>query len=82
MGARTEAVHRDIGRELAAAGIEKVVLIKNSVTPYIEHGLREKQYRGEVLWFDDALAAFAALPQMTVKGDIVLLQNDWPDRYA
>jgi len=82
MGARAEAVHREIGRELAAAEIEKVVLIKNSVTPFIEQGLKDGQYRGEVLWFDDALAAFAALPHMTVKGDIVLLQNDWPDQYA
>lgn len=82
MGAKTEAVHREIGRELAAAGIEKVVLIKNSVTPYIEQGLKDGQYRGEVVWFEDALDAFAALPHMTVKGDIVLLQNDWPDQYA
>ncbi len=82
MGARTEAVHRDIGRQHAAAGIEKVVLIKNTVTPYIEQGLKDNKHRGEVLWFDDALAAFAALPHMTVKGDIVLLQNDWPDQYA
>ena len=24
----------------------------------------------------------AALPNLTVKGDVVLLQNDWPDQYA
>jgi UDP-N-acetylmuramoyl-tripeptide--D-alanyl-D-alanine ligase len=82
MGTRTEAVHRDIGRQLAAAAIEKVVLIKNSVTPHIEQGLKDNQYRGEVLWFDDALTAFAALPHMTIQGDILLLQNDWPDQYA
>jgi UDP-N-acetylmuramoyl-tripeptide--D-alanyl-D-alanine ligase len=81
MGSRKEAVHREIGRELAAAGIEKTILIKNSVTRYIEEGLKEKNYQGEIIWFDDALAAFAALPLMTVKGDIVLLQNDWPDQY-
>jgi len=28
------------------------------------------------------MRAFAALPLITVKGDIVLLQNDWPDQYA
>ncbi|MFA5052708.1 MAG: UDP-N-acetylmuramoyl-tripeptide--D-alanyl-D-alanine ligase [Parcubacteria group bacterium] len=82
MGARTKEVHREIGRELAKARIEKVVLIKNSVTSYIEEGLKESQYEGEVIWFSDALSAFAALPQMTAKGDIVLLQNDWPDQYA
>jgi UDP-N-acetylmuramoyl-tripeptide--D-alanyl-D-alanine ligase len=82
MGARKEEVHRDIGRSLAAAGIEKVVLIRNSVTPLIELGLKESGYKGEVLWFDDALACYAALPRMTVAGDIVLLQNDWPDQYC
>lgn len=82
MGERTEAVHEEIGRQLAAAGIEKVVLIRNSVTPLIESGLKKAGYCGDIIWYDDALAAFAALPHMTVKGDVVLLQNDWPDQYA
>lgn len=81
MGHRTDEVHREIGRRLAKAGIEKVILIKNSVTPRIEEGLKEERYGGEIIRFDDALSAFAALPLLTVKGDIVLLQNDWPDRY-
>jgi UDP-N-acetylmuramoyl-tripeptide--D-alanyl-D-alanine ligase len=81
MGKRTKEVHRQIGRNLAKAKIEKVVLIKNSVTAYIEEGLAEEKYEGEILWFDDALTAFAALPHLTVTGDVVLLQNDWPDQY-
>lgn len=81
MGERTEEVHKQIGRSLAKAKIEKVILIKNSVTSYIERGLKEEGYAGEILWFDDAPTAFAALPHLTVKGDIVLLQNDWPDQY-
>ncbi len=81
MGARTEEIHKEIGKELAQAGIEKIVLIKNSVTPSIADGLREANYGGEILWFDDALSAFAALPHLTIKDDVVLLQNDWPDQY-
>lgn len=81
MGTRMEKVHREIGRSLAKAGIEKIVLIRNSVTSFIEEGLREEGYKGDIVWFDDALAAFAALPHLTVKGDVVLLQNDWPDQY-
>lgn len=81
MGSRTEAVHKNIGRMLAKAGIEKVVLIKNSVTPFIAQGLTEAGYGGETLWFDSGPAALAALPHMTVQGDVVLLQNDWPDQY-
>ncbi|MCR4328118.1 MAG: UDP-N-acetylmuramoyl-tripeptide--D-alanyl-D-alanine ligase [Patescibacteria group bacterium] len=81
MGLRTEKIHKQIGKQLAEANIEKVILIKNSVTSHIEQGLKEKGYKGEVIWFDDALAAFAALPLLTVKGDVMLLQNDWPDQY-
>jgi UDP-N-acetylmuramoyl-tripeptide--D-alanyl-D-alanine ligase len=81
MGTRTKEVHRQIGESLAKASIEKVVLIRNSVTSYIEDGLKKKGYGGEVLWFEDSLSAFTALPHLTAKGDIVLLQNDWPDQY-
>ncbi|MDP2656311.1 MAG: cyanophycin synthetase, partial [bacterium] len=81
MGDKTKEIHHDIGYQLASAGIEKVVLIKNSVTPHIERGLKESQFSGEIMWFDDALSAFAALPHLTVSGDVVLLQNDWPDQY-
>ncbi len=81
MGARTAEVHCEIGRELANA-VEVVVLIKNSVTPYIEEGLKAAKFNGELVWFDDALKAFSALPNLTAKGDLVLIQNDWPDNYA
>lgn len=81
MGTRKKEVHRQIGRSLARAKIEKVVLIRNSVTPSIQEGLEEESYTGEILWFDDALSAFAALPHLTARGDVVLLQNDWPDQY-
>ncbi|MEK7107210.1 MAG: Mur ligase family protein [Patescibacteria group bacterium] len=82
MGSRTAEVHREIGLQLARARIEKVILIKNSVTSYIKQGLRDAGYAGEILWFDDALLAFNALPHLTVKGDVVLIQNDWPDQYS
>ncbi|MCR4280812.1 MAG: UDP-N-acetylmuramoyl-tripeptide--D-alanyl-D-alanine ligase [Candidatus Kaiserbacteria bacterium] len=82
MGARTEEVHKEIGRHLARSGIEKIVLIKDSVTSFIEWGLKDSGYAGEIIWFNDALQAYSALPHLTVKGDIVLLQNDWPDQYS
>jgi UDP-N-acetylmuramoyl-tripeptide--D-alanyl-D-alanine ligase len=82
MGDRTEAVHREIGRQLAGAGVEKVVLIKNSVTPWIEQGLAASGFKGEVVWFDDALTCYNSIPHVTVSGDVVVLQNDWPDQYS
>ena len=82
MGEKTKTVHREIGASLAGAGIEHVVLIKNSATPYIAQGLADAGYAGKVAWFDDAASAYASLPHLTVEGDVVVLQNDWPDQYA
>lgn len=82
VGERSEAVHREIGELLAQARIEKVVLIRNSVTPYIEAGLQNSGYRGDIVWYENALEAYAALPHLTLPGDVVVLQNDWPDQYA
>ncbi len=81
-GARTEEVHHEVGRQLATAGIEKVILMRNSATPFIAEGLKEHNFKGELIWFDDALKGLSALPNLTVSGDVVLLQNDWADNYA
>lgn len=82
MGEKSEEIHKNIGKQLAEAGIEKVVLIKNSVTPWIEKGLQENSLGGDIVWFDDALNCYNSLPHITVTGDVVVLQNDWPDQYA
>jgi UDP-N-acetylmuramoyl-tripeptide--D-alanyl-D-alanine ligase len=82
MGSRKEEIHREMGRKLAEAEIEKVVLIRDSVTPYIEEGLKSAGYKGEVIWYDFGPTAFNALPKMTVAGDVILIQNDWPDQYV
>ena len=80
MGTKTAEVHQEIGRQLAAAHIEKILLIRNSVTPHIEQGLGQAKDR--VQWYDDMPQLLAALPSLTVAGDVVLIQNDWPDDYA
>lgn len=82
MGPRTESVHREIGESLARAGIERVVLIETSVARFIEEGLKSGGFKGEVLHFSDMPQALEALKHLTVPGDVVLIQNDWPDQYA
>jgi UDP-N-acetylmuramoyl-tripeptide--D-alanyl-D-alanine ligase len=81
-GNLTQSLHAEIGRNLATSGIEIVILIRNSVTPYIERALREQGYPGNVYTYDDMLLALKAIRAMTVPGDVVLIQNDWPDQYA
>ncbi len=82
MGSRKEEIHREMGRRLAEAGIEKVVLIRDSVTPFIEKGLQEAGFAGEIIWFDYGPTAYNTLPKMTIAGDVILIQNDWPDQYV
>lgn len=81
IGDKTEEIHMNIGKKLAKKGIERVVLIRTSVTGFIEQGLKDEDYKGEVIWFEDMPQALKALPQMTRKDDVILLQNDWPDQY-
>ncbi|MCX6784377.1 MAG: UDP-N-acetylmuramoyl-tripeptide--D-alanyl-D-alanine ligase [Candidatus Komeilibacteria bacterium] len=81
MGSRKQTVHQEIGKQLAASNIEKIVLIKNSATPFIAEGLAAAGYSGKIIWYSDGLMALQALPHLTVAGDVVLLQNDWPDQY-
>lgn len=94
-GTAAAEIHRDIGRQLAKVA-DIVILIKDSVTPYIEEGIVEagqKTVRGEqvkinvlespqVIWFDTATIMHGALKNIVRPGDVVLFQNDWGDQYV
>jgi UDP-N-acetylmuramoyl-tripeptide--D-alanyl-D-alanine ligase len=80
-GERTKEIHINIGKQLASvAGI--VILIRNSVTPFIVQGLEENGFdMKNVMWFDSAKEAHHALPKIVRAYDVILFQNDWPDNY-
>jgi UDP-N-acetylmuramoyl-tripeptide--D-alanyl-D-alanine ligase len=79
MGERAEAVHEELGRQLADSA-DVVVLVRNSVTPFIAKGLTRSGFKEEnIRWFDSGTKAFAAIPNMLKAGDVVLFQNDWPE---
>lgn len=81
-GTETESVHQELGRLIAAATPDKVVLMDNSVTAFIQQGLTEAGYNGDVRVELDPLAYYTGLDQHVAAGDVVMLQNDWPDSYA
>jgi UDP-N-acetylmuramoyl-tripeptide--D-alanyl-D-alanine ligase len=83
MGALTENVHRQIGKELAGVA-DVVVLIKNSVTPDIELGIRNYELgkKPQVIWFETAQQAHSSLSTILKPGDVVVFQNDWGDQYV
>lgn len=81
MGACTHDIHRDIGRQLAKAA-DIVILIKNSVTPFIEEGIMSTlSPEAKIIWFENVKAAHEGLREILKAGDVILFQNDWPDNY-
>ncbi len=74
-------IHQNIGKQLASAA-NKVLLIKNSVTPFIEAGLLEAGFKPEnIVWFNSTPEAHAQLGGILQPGDVILFQNDWGDQY-
>ncbi len=80
-GDASETVHRELGRLIADAGPERVVLMRHTVTPWIEAGLKEGGYNGELRIEDDPLDFYTKLEHLIAVGDVVMMQNDWPDNY-
>lgn len=81
-GESNKSVHEKIGVELANVA-DKVILIRNSATPHIARGLVQNGFKEEnILWFETAEAAHAALSGILAPNDVILFQNDWGDQYV
>jgi UDP-N-acetylmuramoyl-tripeptide--D-alanyl-D-alanine ligase len=80
-GPETENVHREIGKLIAEANPDLVVLMKNSVSHIIETSLMKADYKGELRIEKDPLGFYKNVDQFIAAGDLVLMQNDWPDNY-
>ena len=81
-GAETDKIHQQLGEMIAAATPDIVVLMKHSVTDDIQIGLKSKKFTGKVIVEDDPLNFYNNLDQFMAAGDLVLMQNDWPDNYV
>lgn len=83
MGKATAEVHRAIGKQLAEVA-DVVILIKNSVTPFIAEGIGYRvggKEKPEVIWFNTAQEAHSSFVKIIRPGDVVVFQNDWGDNY-
>ena len=86
MGDSSAEIHRQIGCQLADVA-DVVILIKNSVSGWIEQGVKDKglkiKDRGpQIIWFNSAPEAHAGLKNILKPGDVILFQNDWGDQYV
>lgn len=80
-GSLAKEIHTQIGHDLAKVA-DLVILLKNSVTPFIFEGLKEAGYdESKVIWYDYSKVMYAELHQHLEPKDVVLMQNDWSDNY-
>jgi len=80
-GEKTVEIHKKIGEGLSKVA-NLVVLIANSVTPYIQEGLIANGFNTEnIRWYKSAEAAHADMANIIQPNDVVLFQNDWTDNY-
>jgi UDP-N-acetylmuramoyl-tripeptide--D-alanyl-D-alanine ligase len=80
-GEEANKVHYQMGKLIAAANPNQVVLMQNSAEPQIQKGLQEANYTGVVRAESDPLTFYNSLEHFIAAGDLVLLQNDWTDNY-
>ena len=82
IGSKSRDVHQRIGKRLNDV-VDLVILVKNSVTSYIEEGLINAGFnKNNIIWFDSMMEAQNNLGSILRSGDVVLFQNDWPDNYT
>ena len=80
-GAESAKIHRRLGEAIAGSDADLVVLMKHSVTDDIVAGIKQGKFKGELKIEEDPLNFYTNLDQFVATGDLVVLQNDWPDNY-
>lgn len=80
-GNKAENIHIELGELIAAAKPDQVVLMQNSATSFIQAGLQKSGFKGEVKVEVDPLEYYTHIEHYLAAGDLVMLQNDWPDSY-
>ena len=81
-GKESEAIHEQMGRYIANSGADTVILMRHSVTEFIQKGLELAEFKGELIIENDPLSFYTNLDKFVAAGDLVMMQNDWPDNYA
>lgn len=80
-GEETQKNHEQIG-ELAGSVADIIVLMQNSTTSYMNQGIENAGFKGELKIIEDPLDFYNNLEYFVIKGDVMLMQNDWTDNYS
>ena len=80
-GKDSKLIHYEMGKLIAKAHPDIVILMKNSTTDSIKAGLKDESFSGELIIEDKPLDFYNNLTAFVAQDDLVLMQNDWPDNY-
>lgn len=80
-GAEASKIHNELGSLIAAAQPQLVVLMQNSAAADIQQGMQKASFAGELHVEADPLAFYTNIEHFVAGGDLVMMQNDWPDNY-
>ena len=81
-GPESDAIHEELGVLIAKSNPDIAVLMKHSVTTDIKRGLEKGSYKGKTIIEDDPLDFYNNIDKFIASGDLLLMQNDWPDNYS
>ncbi len=80
-GKDSNLIHHEMGKLIAKANPDIVVLMKNSTTDSIKAGLDDEGFNRQLIIEDKPLDFYNNLTAFVAQDDLVLMQNDWPDNY-
>jgi UDP-N-acetylmuramoyl-tripeptide--D-alanyl-D-alanine ligase len=81
LGEKSHEIHYALGKDIARTA-DKVVLIKTSASHSIRQGLIDASFpESNILMYSSMIDALSKLEVELTRGDVVLIQNDWPDNY-
>ncbi len=75
LGAMSESLHRRVGTAVADAGVDLLVAVEGDAKWIADAATRAGLQRSQVVFFADAAAAGAGLPELLAAGDVVLLKG-------
>jgi UDP-N-acetylmuramoyl-tripeptide--D-alanyl-D-alanine ligase len=74
LGERSQALHEQVGRLAARAGLAALIVVGDEATPILAGAKADPSWRGDLLQVPDAEAAVAAVERLARPGDVVLVK--------
>jgi UDP-N-acetylmuramoyl-tripeptide--D-alanyl-D-alanine ligase len=74
LGEYSEALHEQVGREAARAGLAGLIVVGDEATAMLAGAKADPSWRGELLQVPDTAAAVAAAERLARPGDVVLVK--------